>query len=154
MLQALENKVPPPLVALVFGGLMGGASLGLPGLDLAWGTRLLLALPLIGAGLLFVLAGGISFRRARTTVNPLKPEAASALVTSGIYRYTRNPMYVGFALWLLAWGLYLASPLVLLGVQGFVLYMNRLQIAPEERALGRLFGADFAAYRQRVRRWL
>lgn len=126
MLQALENKVPPPLVAL----------------------------PLIGAGLLFVLAGGISFRRARTTVNPLKPEAASALVTSGIYRYTRNPMYVGFALWLLAWGLYLASPLVLLGVLGFVLYMNRLQIAPEERALGRLFGADFAAYRQRVRRWL
>lgn len=154
MLLALENKVPPPLVALVFGGLMGGALLGLPGLDLAWGTRLLLALPLIGAGLLFVLAGGISFRRARTTVNPLKPEAASALVTSGIYRYTRNPMYVGFALWLLAWGLYLASPLVLLGVLGFVLYMNRLQIAPEERALGRLFGADFAAYRQRVRRWL
>lgn len=154
MLQALENKVPPPLVALVFGGLMGGASLGLPGLDLAWGTRLLLALSLIGAGLLFVLAGGISFRRARTTVNPLKPEAASALVTSGIYRYTRNPMYVGFALWLLAWGLYLASPLVLLGVLGFVLYMNRLQIAPEERALGQLFGADFAAYRQRVRRWL
>ncbi|RBJ77964.1 isoprenylcysteine carboxylmethyltransferase family protein [Pseudomonas sp. MWU12-2534b] len=153
-MQALENKVPPPLVALVFGGLMGGASLGLPGLDLAWGTRLLLALPLIGAGLLFVLAGGISFRRARTTVNPLKPEAASALVTSGIYRHTRNPMYVGFALWLLAWGLYLASPLVLLGVLGFVLYMNRLQIAPEERALGRLFGADFAAYRQRVRRWL
>ncbi|MDP9528744.1 methyltransferase family protein [Pseudomonas protegens] len=153
-MQALENKVPPPLVALVFGGLMGGASLGLPGLDLAWGTRLLLALPLIGAGLLFVLAGGISFRRARTTVNPLKPEAASALVTSGIYRFTRNPMYVGFALWLLAWGLYLASPLVLLGVLGFVLYMNRLQIAPEERALGRLFGADFAAYRQRVRRWL
>lgn len=154
MLQALENKVPPPLVALVFGGLMGGASLGLPGLDLAWGTRLLLALPLIGAGLLFVLAGGVSFRRARTTVNPLKPEAASALVTSGIYRYTRNPMYVGFALWLLAWGLYLASPLVLLGVLGFVLYMNRLQIAPEERALGRLFGAAFVAYRQRVRRWL
>lgn len=154
MLQALENKVPPPLVALVFGGLMGGASLGLPGLDLTWGTRLLLALPLIGAGLLFVLAGGISFRRARTTVNPLKPEAASALVTSGVYRYTRNPMYVGFALWLLAWGLYLASPLVLLGVLGFVLYMNRLQIAPEERALGQLFGADFAAYRQRVRRWL
>lgn len=154
MMQALENRVPPPLVALAFGGLMGGASLGLPGLDLAWSTRLLLALPVVGAGLLFVLAGGISFRCARTTVNPLKPEAASALVTSGIYRYTRNPMYVGFALWLLAWGLYLASPLVLPGVLGFVLYMNRLQIAPEERALEQLFGADFADYRQRVRRWL
>lgn len=154
MMQALENRIPPPLVAVLFGVLMGLFSRGLPGFDPDLGTRLLLALPLVIAGLLFVLAGGISFRRAKTTVNPLKPASASALVTSGIYQYTRNPMYVGFALWLLAWGLYLASPLVLLGVLGFVLYMNRFQINPEERALGQLFGADFAAYRQRVRRWL
>ncbi|SEC14811.1 Protein-S-isoprenylcysteine O-methyltransferase Ste14 [Pseudomonas saponiphila] len=153
-MQALENRIPPPLVAVLFGVLMGLFSRWLPGLDPDLHTRLLLALPLVMAGLLFVLAGGLSFRRARTTVNPLKPASASALVTSGIYRYTRNPMYVGFALWLLAWGLYLASPLVLLGVLGFVLYMNRFQISPEERALGQLFGADFADYRQRVRRWL
>lgn len=153
-MQALENRIPPPLVAVLFGVLMGLFSRWLPGLDPGLGTRLLLALPLVMAGLLFVLAGGISFRRAKTTVNPLKPASASALVTTGIYQYTRNPMYVGFALWLLAWGLYLASPLVLPGVLGFVLYMNRFQIYPEERALGQLFGADFAAYRQRVRRWL
>ncbi|AAY91672.1 isoprenylcysteine carboxylmethyltransferase family protein [Pseudomonas protegens] len=153
-MQALENRIPPPLVAVLFAVLMGLLARGLPGLDPGLGTRLLLALPLVMAGLLFVLAGGLAFRRAKTTVNPLKPASASALVTSGIYQYTRNPMYVGFALWLLAWGLYLASPLVLLGVLGFVLYMNRFQIYPEERALGQLFGADFAAYRQRVRRWL
>ncbi|WP_434987751.1 methyltransferase family protein [Pseudomonas protegens] len=153
-MQALENRIPPPLVAVLFAVLMGLFAGGLPGLDPGLGTRLLLALPLVMAGLLFVLAGGLAFRRAKTTVNPLKPASASALVTSGIYQYTRNPMYVGFALWLLAWGLYLASPLVLLGVLGFVLYMNRFQIYPEERALGQLFGADFAAYRQRVRRWL
>ncbi|POA85907.1 MULTISPECIES: methyltransferase family protein [Pseudomonas] len=153
-MQALENRIPPPLVAVLFAVLMGLFARGLPGLDPGLGTRLLLALPLVMAGLLFVLAGGLAFRRAKTTVNPLKPVSASALVTSGIYQYTRNPMYVGFALWLLAWGLYLASPLVLLGVLGFVLYMNRFQIYPEERALGQLFGADFAAYRQRVRRWL
>jgi len=153
-MQALENRIPPPLVAVLFAVLMGLLARGLPGLDPGSGTRLLLALPLVMAGLLFVLAGGLAFRRAKTTVNPLKPASASALVTSGIYQYTRNPMYVSFALWLLAWGLYLASPLVLLGVLGFVLYMNRFQIYPEERALGQLFGADFAAYRQRVRRWL
>lgn len=153
-MQALENRIPPPLVAVLFAVLMGLFARGLPGLDPGLGTRLLLALPLVMAGLLFVLAGGLAFRRAKTTVNPLKPASASALVTSGIYQYTRNPMYVGFALWLLAWALYLASPLVLLGVLGFVLYMNRFQIYPEERALGQLFGADFAAYRQRVRRWL
>ncbi|AQT09262.1 methyltransferase family protein [Pseudomonas protegens] len=153
-MQALENRIPPPLVAVLFAVLMGLLARGLPGLDPGLGTRLLLALPLVMVGLLFVLAGGLAFRRAKTTVNPLKPASASALVTSGIYQYTRNPMYVGFALWLLAWGLYLASPLVLLGVLGFVLYMNRFQIYPEERALGQLFGADFAAYRQRVRRWL
>lgn len=153
-MQALENRIPPPLVAVLFAVLMGLLARGLPGLDPGLGTSLLLALPLVMVGLLFVLAGGLAFRRAKTTVNPLKPASASALVTSGIYQYTRNPMYVGFALWLLAWGLYLASPLVLLGVLGFVLYMNRFQIYPEERALGQLFGADFAAYRQRVRRWL
>ena len=146
-MQALENRIPPPLVAVLFAVLMGLLARGLPGLDPGLGTRLLLALPLVMAGLLFVLAGGLAFRRAKTTVNPLKPASASALVTSGIYQYTRNPMYVSFALWLLAWGLYLASPLVLLGVLGFVLYMNRFQIYPEERALGQLFGADFAAYR-------
>lgn len=153
-MQALENRIPPPLVAVLFGVLMGLFSRWLPGLDPDLHTRLLLALPLVMAGLLFVLAGGLSFRRARTTVNPLKPASASALVTSGIYRYTRNPMYAGFALCLLAWGLYLANPLALLGVPEFVLYMNRWQVGPEERALERLFGSDFTAYQRQVRRWL
>ena len=99
-MQALENRIPPPLVAVLFAVLMGLLARGLPGLDPGLGTRLLLALPLVMAGLLFVLAGGLAFRRAKTTVNPLKPASASALVTSGIYQYTRNPMYVSFALWL------------------------------------------------------
>lgn len=63
-------------------------------------------------------------------------------------------MYVGFAMFLTAWAFYLASPLLLLGVLGFILYMNRFQITPEERALTTLFGADFLAYQAKVRRWL
>jgi len=87
-------------------------------------------------------------------VNPLKPDSASALVVAGIYRWTRNPMYLGMATVLAAWGLYLANIGALAGVALFVAYMNRFQIAPEERALEARFGADFAAYRGRVRRWL
>ncbi|MDR6576679.1 protein-S-isoprenylcysteine O-methyltransferase Ste14 [Pseudomonas extremaustralis] len=84
----------------------------------------------------------------------MQPQQASALVEAGIYRYSRNPMYLGFAIILAAWALVLASPLTLLGVVAFVLYMNRFQITPEEWALEALFGESFARYRARVRRWL
>jgi protein-S-isoprenylcysteine O-methyltransferase Ste14 len=109
----------------------------------------------IGAlGLLANIAGFLQFRRARTTVNPMKLEAVSALVTSGIFRWTRNPMYLGFALVLVAWAAYLANPLSLLGVAFLIAYLNRFQIAPEERVLERRFGEQFLAYRESVRRWL
>jgi protein-S-isoprenylcysteine O-methyltransferase Ste14 len=100
------------------------------------------------------IAGVLSFRRARTTVNPLQPQQVSALVEAGLYRYSRNPMYLGFAIIMTAWVLALASPLALLGVVVFVLYMNCLQITPEEWALEALFSESFVRYRARVRRWL
>ncbi|MDP3814859.1 isoprenylcysteine carboxylmethyltransferase family protein [Pseudomonas sp.] len=153
-MNALENKIPPPIVAALFGLLMWGGSRYVPGIDAALSTRVVAALLAFCVGAFFCLAGVVSFRRAKTTVNPLKPETASALVSSGIYGYSRNPMYVGFAMFLMAWACYLASPLLLLGVLGFVLYINRFQIAAEERALTALFGADFVAYQTKVRRWL
>ncbi|MCY1553776.1 Phospholipid methyltransferase [compost metagenome] len=106
------------------------------------------------AGAFVALFGVASFRRAKTTVNPTTPGAASALVDSGIYRYSRNPMYLGLLLVLAGWGLWLAHALALLGLPAFVVYMNRFQIAPEERALTAVFGDAFAAYRQKVRRWI
>lgn len=153
-MSALENKIPPPVVAVLFGALMWAASANLPSIDAAHSTRAVLALLVFCAGVFFSLSGAVSFRRAKTTVNPLKPETASALVSTGIYRYSRNPMYVGFAMFLTAWAIYLASPFLLIGVLGFVVYMNRFQITPEERALTALFGADFLAYQAKVRRWL
>jgi protein-S-isoprenylcysteine O-methyltransferase Ste14 len=95
-----------------------------------------------------------AFRRARTTVNPLTPDATTALVESGIYRLTRNPMYLGFLLLLLAEIVWLANPVALLAAPAFVLYLNRFQIGPEERALRNRFGAKFQSYSHRVRRWL
>ena len=153
-MRALENRIPPPIVASLFGLLMWLAACYVPGFDLTYSVRVLVALLVLAIGVFFSVAGVLSFRQAQTTVNPLKPETASALVRSGIYQYSRNPMYVGFALFLLARACYLASPFALLGVLGFVLYMNRFQISPEERALTTLFGNEFQAYQAQVRRWL
>lgn len=150
----LEHRIPPPLVAVLFGILMWQLDRWVPGFDAPAGWRIALALTVLAAGLAVCLSGVLSFRHAGTTVNPLLPETASSLVSSGIYRYTRNAMYLGFAIALVAWSIYLASPIALLGVAGFVLYMNRFQIGPEERALAALFGDTFNAYRGRVRRWL
>jgi protein-S-isoprenylcysteine O-methyltransferase Ste14 len=150
----LEHRIPPPLVGAF-------AALGMwwlarqsspPGLPL--GVRLGLAIALALIGLAFLAPAAAAFRRARTTVNPLKPEAASALVVAGVYRFTRNPMYVGFASLLLAWAAWLAVPMTLLGPAFFVAYITRFQILPEERALRERFGERFDDYRRQVRRWL
>lgn len=151
---ALKHRIPPPLVALVLLPCMWLLSWVPPGIGVGLPARLALAAGVALAGLCFSLAGVHAFRRARTTVNPLRPEQASALVTTGVYRITRNPMYVGMALVLLAWAVLLASPVALAGPAAFIAYMNRFQIGPEEQALDALFGPDYAAYRSRVRRWL
>lgn len=96
----------------------------------------------------------LAFRRAGTTVNPLRPQAASALVTHGVYRHTRNPMYLGQALVLLGAMLYLQDLRALLAVPLFVVYITRLQILPEERMLSARFPDAYAAFCRRVRRWL
>jgi protein-S-isoprenylcysteine O-methyltransferase Ste14 len=125
-----------------------------PALAVVVPGRLGVALALAAAGAAVALAGVAEFRRVRTTVNPLRPEKASALVTSGIFRWTRNPMYLGLAIVLLGWAAWLANPLAALGVPAFVLWMGRWQIPREERALEGLFGEAFARYRTQVRRWL
>lgn len=153
-MQTLELKIPPVAQLVLFAAAM-------------WGTTLLAApmsLPLVGriaAGVLLCffgaaicLAGVAAFRREKTTVNPTKPARASALVSNGIYGITRNPMYLGFLLMLLGLAAYLANGVSLIGPVAFVLYMNRFQITPEERALTKIFGQTFIDYKSRVRRWL
>jgi protein-S-isoprenylcysteine O-methyltransferase Ste14 len=110
------------------------------------------ALVLLGGGI--SLAGVISFRRAKTTVNPMKPGTTSSLVTTGIYRITRNPMYVGVLFVLVAWAVFLSSVWAFVGPLVFVLYINRFQIAPEERVLSAMFGTAYSNYLAKVRRWL
>jgi protein-S-isoprenylcysteine O-methyltransferase Ste14 len=152
--KALELKVPPPVVMLVVAAGMWGLSLAVPSVEVPLLARSIAGGVLACIGGAFSLSGGMLFRRARTTVNPMKPQASSSLVTGGIYRYTRNPMYVGLVFVLLGWATFLASPWTLVGPLACALYLQRFQIEPEERVLGERFGAAYSDYAASVRRWL
>lgn len=153
-MRSLELKFPPALLFI----LLAAASYGygvwqqarlLPIMTgLAW-----IGVVLMGLGIVCCVAGVVSFRRARTTVNPLAPERATKLVIRGIYHYSRNPMYLGFALMLIGTGLLWQQLSIVVWTWLFMAYLQRFQIKPEERALTALFGADYQHYCQQVRRW-
>lgn len=150
----LELKIPPPAVALAIGLLMWLTSILFGYIPLPLNYRLIAALAFMFIGQGISIAGILAFRRAKTTLNPLKPGTSSALVTSGIYRFTRNPMYLGLLLTLMGWLAFIASPPALVFLFFYVVYINRFQIDPEERILSSLFGEDYAVYKTRVRRWV
>jgi protein-S-isoprenylcysteine O-methyltransferase Ste14 len=154
MTSSLELRIPPVLLAALAAFLMWLLSLATPPLAIENTPRLVLVAACLAASAITGLAGVIAFRRARTTVNPMAPEHCSALVESGIFRFTRNPMYLSLLLALLGWAVFLRNPWTSIIAIGFVLYMNRYQIRPEEQALGAAFGDAFEQYRLRVRRWL
>jgi len=153
-MKTLELKIPP---ALVF-GLVVWLMWWIASLDTIHfvNTELgrILFWILSGIGVLFGVAGLYSFYRARTSIDPHKPDKASSLVTTGVYRITRNPMYVGLAIILIGWAFRLGSLVSMMGVVIFVFYITHFQIIPEERAMQEKFGKAFEAYKSSVRRWL
>lgn len=116
--------------------------------------RLTLVGSLAALGLLLNLLPKLAFCRAGTTVNPLRPAASRVLVTTGLHRISRNPMYLGHVLLLAAWACWLQHPSAWIGVPIYMAYVTRYQILTEERALSATFGTAYDAYRARVRRWL
>lgn len=154
MIGVLDTKIPPPIVAaLVALAIWAASDLGLP-LPGSGEARSMTALALAALGVAFDLSAIVAFLGARTTINPMTPERTSALVTTGVYRLTRNPMYVGLALLLTAWAVHRGAWIGLFGPIAFVGYITRFQIVPEERAMERRFGDDWRAWSSRVRRWL
>jgi len=153
-MKTLEHRIPPPLVLMVVGALMWITARYTPHVDLDGAARQVGTLGFGAVGAIFLLGGFLAFRRARTTIDPVNLDAASTVVTTGIFRFSRNPMYVGFATLLVAWSIHLAAPWTLLGPLAFVIYIQRFQILPEERVMQAKFGAPYEAYRARVRRWL
>ena len=154
MKNSLELKVIPPLAMLISAGLIYATAQLLPVSMVLLDYRETLTGLLIALGLLVDLSAIAFFFLAKTTVNPFQPEKSSALVTSGIYQITRNPMYIGLVCLLFAWTIWLGSFFGLLVIVLFQQYITRFQIIPEERALRQLFGNDYENYCLQVRRWL
>jgi protein-S-isoprenylcysteine O-methyltransferase Ste14 len=153
-MSALELKVPPVALVLVHAAIMWLLAKMTPSLSVTYGGQSLIVAALTTVGALISLAGVIAFRRAHTTVDPTRPEKSTALVATGVYRISRNPMYVGLLLLLAAWAAHLANLAALVALPVFVAYMQRFQIIPEERALREKFGHAFIEYEQSVCRWL
>lgn len=153
----MRLKIPPPLVALTLAALLWQVAACWPvpaGMALPREARLIGAVLAGGVGLALDLVGVAAFVRARTTVNPMRPQNTRALVQTGLYARSRNPMYVGQALMLAGWAGWLGHPAGVLALVALVAWLNRFQIAPEERWLRERFGAEFDRYCERVPRWL
>ncbi len=153
-MKILELKLPPLVQLLLAGAAMWLLSRVAPQFSFAVAGSWIVAVSLACLGLVIGLAGVLAFRAARTTVDPRFPDKASAIVTVGVYRWTRNPMYLGLLCVLAAWGIFLGNLVSLACLPAFVLYMNRFQIGPEERAMDSLFGNAYQTYKKSVRRWI
>tara|TARA_R110002049_G_scaffold274753_6_gene452759 strand:+ start:1127 stop:1579 length:453 start_codon:yes stop_codon:yes gene_type:complete len=149
----MKLRIPPIVSMLIFGLGMYLLFKFLPFGYFDFYGRMLLAKILAGVIVFVLLASTFQFLKAKTTIDPLKPEKATILVTSGIYKYTRNPMYLAMLLLLLAWGLYLGNAFNILLAAGFVSFMNAYQIRIEEVVLSKKFGKEYTLYCKKVRRW-
>ncbi len=150
----MKNKIPPPIILLLVAIAMWFVAHSQYALPIAIPFALPMAIVLAAIGI-FVSASAIrQFKTAETTINPLQPDAATALVQTGIFGKTRNPMYVGLFLVLLGWTVWLQSMSNAVVLLAFVLWLTLLQIRPEEAALRKVFGQDYVVYCKRVRRWI
>jgi protein-S-isoprenylcysteine O-methyltransferase Ste14 len=153
-MNTFENRIPPPIMTAIFALIMWLLSSFVTPINMNADLQMGGIVIVTFLALSFLMSGVISFRLAKTTVNPLRPESASLLVVSGVFKISRNPMYVGFTLLLVAWCVYLSAPVLLMIVLLFTAVITRFQIIPEERAMLKLFGDEFTSYQQSVRRWL
>ena len=149
----MKLKIPPVVVISIFGLSMFLLAEVLPFGNFQFTGQSYLIVALLGGVFLILVTALFGFYRARTTIDPREPSKASQLVTGGIYKYSRNPMYLGMLLVLLAWGLWLGNAFNTILAAGFVSYMNAFQILPEEKALTDKFGKTYIQYSKSVRRW-
>jgi len=153
-MKALELKIPPVALLLIFAFLMWALNSRIVIIKISFAGFHWLGPLCFVLGTIVALLGVYQFRKFNTTVDPRVPQESSSLVTAGIYQYSRNPMYLGFLLMLTAWAIALANPLAFIGLPLFVMYMNRFQIKPEERFMQENFGDEYRQYQLKVRRWI
>ena len=148
----METKIPPPIVTFIFGLAIYFSREILPVAEIQHSSYLGMFLLLMG---FFILISAVRlFRKDNTTVNPLSPDQATKLVTDGIFKYTRNPMYLGMAFILGSISVFFNLLGGILLVALFCAYITRFQIIPEEKAMKDLFSHDFEKYTKSTRRWI
>ena len=153
-MSVLELKIPPLIVFVLVAAVMMILNvLWLPGF-IPYPINIISSIIFLLLGGWIMRSGIMALRRAGTTLNAFKPENATALVQTGIFGRTRNPIYLALLIWLTGLAVYLQNPLTFVGLPVFIIYMNRFQIMPEERALTELFGQEYDTYKNRVGRWL
>lgn len=148
----LTTKIPPPLVMLTFAVLIYYSTELMP--SVSFKCQSFFAVVFLTAGLAVMMAAILAFRRLQTTINPLKPNAATSLATGGVFRLSRNPMYLAMLLILIAISLGIGALASIFLLPGFIAYITIFQIHPEEQAMRELFHDDYAFYCQQVRRWI
>lgn len=153
MLNKLELLLPPLPLTFVFAGLMWAVDTLMP-LHTSFAGQSIIASFFLALGLIFIVPAALSFFKEKTTVDPRTPEKSNKLVVTGLYKISRNPMYVGMFFCLLALSVAQGSILSVLISISFVLYLTRFQIKPEERFLTDKFGDQYLQYCAQVRRWL
>lgn len=153
-MNSLELKIPPPAQFAITAAAMFGVSKIVPALKFTLPGSTVLGIGLGIVGLSSAIMGVTQFKKAQTTPNPQALEKVSSMVTSGIYQYSRNPMYLGLVLILLGWALYLSHFLTFILIPIFMMYITRFQIQPEERVLTKKFGQAYQNYCAKVRRWI
>ena len=153
-MRLLETKLPAPVIAAAAGAAMKfyAVTHSIAIDPSPW--RMDLGITLAVASAILALAALFTLLRARTTINPLRPSRATTLVTGGVFRFSRNPLYLSLLILLVAYAVRLDSLAVWLGPVLYLLYVTRFQIIPEERVLQERFGESFSTYRSRTRRWL
>ena len=148
----MNNKIPPPIVTFIC-GLAIYFSKSFFNQFFSYSNNII-SLFLLILGLLIFLSAVKSFRRQKTTVNPLEPRQASSLVTSGIFKFSRNPMYLGMLIILLSITFKFNLIGGLIASLFFYIFITKFQIIPEEVAMNELFGNEFIDYSKKTRRWI
>ena len=148
----IKTKLPPPLVALTFGFLINYTKNIFPKIEIE--NEIIFGSFMIIIGLIIILSSIILFKKYQTTITPLNPSNATKLITDGIYKFSRNPMYLGLLLVLFGFSIILNPTGGFLLIPLFILYINLFQIIPEENAMVDLFKDEFLEYKENVRRWI
>ena len=151
-MMSIKTKFPPPLVALTFGFLINYTKNIFPKIEIGWGD--VFGSIIIIFGIIIILSAIVLFKKYKTTITPLKPSKATKLIVSGVYKFSRNPMYLGLLLVLSGISTILNPIGGLFLIPLFILYLNLFQIIPEENAMINLFKDEFLEYKENVRRWI